>query len=68
MDNDFDAVTHCYSDFEQPSGLVAPNEDDQVIVSKDSDRVVVGVQHTLVRDPMLSGAFQDYGIHVLKLS
>lgn len=68
MDDEFDAVSSCHSDFEKSSCFISTDEHDEVIMVEYSDGVAVGVQHLMVGNPVLSGAIQNYGVHPLKLS
>ena len=64
MDNELDAVACRYSNLKKLSRLVASNEDNEIIVCEDSDRVSVCVQHLAIRNPVFSSALQNYRIHL----
>lgn len=64
MDNELDAVACRHSNLKKLSCLIASNEDNEIIVCEDSDRMSVCVQHLAIGNPVFSGTLQNYRIHL----
>jgi len=67
VDDELDSVTDCDADFKHPAAVIGADQHGESVEVEDSDRVVVGVEHVGIRDPVLSSALQNHRIHPIKL-
>ena len=63
MNDELDAISSRYSDFQKSCSLISTNELREVILIEYSNGVAVGMQHLMVINPVFSGTDQKYGIH-----
>lgn len=68
MDDEIDTVSGVQTDFQKSSSPVRTDQHREVVESKNSDRVLIGVENVVIGNAMLPRTVEDDRIHAINLS
>ena len=68
MHDEVDALSRRYPDLQQAACLISADQHDQTVDLEHSNRVLIGMQHVIVADPVSACARQDRWVHGVNLS